>query len=779
LLLTMVTDKNPRMSKQPGKFARIVIPSPLKEPLIYKVPEALCEHVMVGKRVLIPLGKRKVTGVVLELLSESSIPETREILAELDERPILEATLLQLSQWIAQYYLANLGEVFGAILPPSLRTETQRTISLKPGTFSVHDALDKRILARLHQSKGKINVKSLTREMSGGGNLHSAIERLRSMGAIEMHERLPGHRKKGQKTPLEPDPTPALANEHRLVLSSEQEIAVRAIEARLQKGGFETFLLHGVTGSGKTEVYLRAMEQTRRVGRRSLILIPEISLTPQLIDRLNARFRGKVGVLHSALSATDRWTQWWHIVHGNVDVVVGARSAVFAPLPNIGLIVVDEEHDPSYKQDEGLRYNGRDVAVVRGKLSDCPVILGSATPAIESYQNSLDGRYRLLEITQRVQQRPLPSIEIIDLRSKVDASQKLSVDVAPSRTKSSPTQSSGEHRLISDRFAAFLTKNYQASRQSLIFLNRRGFANFLQCVFCGHVLRCSYCSVTLTFHRKQKIACCHHCNFRRPANERCPECGNPSLSGMGVGTEQIEEIVQRLVPQARIARMDRDTTSKRGAHERLIRSWEKGEIDILVGTQMITKGHDISGVTLVGALLADLSLNLPDFRAGERTFQLLSQVAGRSGRGDIPGTVIIQTYAPDHYTIQHLVNHDYQGFFAAELEFRRALNYPPFSRLVCLRLEGPNVDEVEAKAKILAATLHDKLAKNSTGREIIEILGPAPAPIQKLRNRYRWQLLLKGRKSAALLELAKQARETLPRSRTLRLHVDVDPYNML
>jgi primosomal protein N' (replication factor Y) len=775
----VVIDKNPSMSQQSVKFARIVIPRPLKDSLIYKIPEPLYEHIRVGMRVLIPLGKRKVTGVVLELLSESSITETREILAGLDERPILESTLLELSQWIAQYYLANLGEVFSAILPPSLRSETQRTISLRPGTFSVHDPLDKRILARLDRGKGKLNVKSLTREMSGGGNLYSAIERLRSMGAIEMHERLPVHRKISQKTAFETASAPALENDHRLVLSSEQDYAVRTIESRLQKGGFETFLLHGVTGSGKTEVYLRAMEQTRRMGRRSLILIPEISLTPQLIDRLSARFPGRVGVLHSALSGTDRRAQWWDIVHGNVDVVVGARSAVFAPLPNIGLIVVDEEHDPSYKQEEGLRYNGRDVAVVRGKLTACPVILGSATPAIESYQNSLDGRYRLLEITQRVQQRPLPSIEIIDLRSKMDANQELSGDSAPSKTKSASMRPPGEHRWISDRFVAFLTKNYQASRQSLVFLNRRGFANFLQCVFCGHVLRCSHCSVTLTFHRKQKIACCHHCNFRRPANELCPECGNPSLSGMGVGTEQIEELLQRLVPQARIARMDRDTTSKRGAHEQLIRRWEKGEIDILVGTQMITKGHDVSGVTLVGALLADLSLNLPDFRAGERTFQLLSQVAGRSGRGDNPGTVIIQTYAPDHYAIQHLVDHDYRGFFAAEIEFRRALNYPPFSRLVGLRLEGPKVDEVEAKARNLATTLRDKLDKNPTARDAIEILGPAPAPIQKLRNRYRWQFLLKGRKSSSLLELAKQARDTLPRSRTLRLHVDVDPYNML
>jgi len=762
------------MSKEAGRFARVVIPKPLRDALTYKVPEPLYDQIAVGMRVLIPLGRRKVTGVVLELMQETPITGTREILAALDERPILDRKLLELSQWIAQYYLVSLGDVFGALLPPSLRREIQRTIVLKPGKFSVSDPLEQRILDRLEQSQGRISVKSLTRELTGG-SLYDAIERLGSMGALEIRERLAGHRRKTKETLMETDAAPALETQSRFILSSEQAHSLGAISDRLERGGFETFLLHGVTGSGKTEVYLRAMEQTQRARRSCLILIPEISLTPQLIDRLNARFPGKVGILHSALSAAERWTQWWRIVRGNVDVVVGARSAVFAPLPNLGLIIVDEEHDSSYKQEEGLRYNGRDVAVVRGKLLGCPVVLGSATPAIESYQNSLDGRYRLLEMTQRIYQRPLPSVETIDLRKKIGSSRQCDGGVVPGTAPRQP----GNRQLLSDRLAKLLKENHQASRQSLIFLNRRGFSNFLQCSVCGYVLRCSYCSVTLTFHKRQKNVCCHHCDFRRAASEACPECGNLTLGGFGVGTEQIEEELHRLVPEARIARMDRDTTSKRGAHEKLIRSWEKGEIDILVGTQMITKGHDVTGVTLVGALLADLSLNLPDFRAGERTFQLLSQVAGRSGRGHDPGTVIIQTYAPDHYAIRHLISHDYTRFFTAEIEFRRALYYPPFSRLVCLKLDGPKLEEVEKKARMLGTTLQNKISRSSTGREKIEILGPAPAPIEKLRNRYRWQLLLKGKQSSALLDLAKQAREALPRSRTVRLHIDVDPYNML
>ncbi|HJX10851.1 MAG TPA: primosomal protein N', partial [Candidatus Binatia bacterium] len=478
-----------------------------------------------------------------------------------------------------------------------------------------------------------------------------------------------------------------------------------------------------------------------------------------------------VGVLHSALSGAERWAHWWNIARGNVDVVVGARSAVFAPLPDLGLIIVDEEHDPSYKQEEGVRYNGRDVAVVRGKLTGCPVILGSATPAIESYENCLRGRYRLLEITKRIYQRPLPQIEIVDLRAEF--AQRKSHPAAAHAGKGD------DHPLVSKRLVKALIENYQRARQSLIFLNRRGFSNFLQCKLCGHVIRCSHCSVTLTLHLKRGSLCCHHCDYRRPITDSCPECSNATLREVGVGTEQIEQSLQRIVAGARVARMDRDTSGQRGVQEKLIRSWENGEIDILVGTQIITKGHDVSGVTLVGALLADLSLNLPDFRAAERTFQLLNQVAGRSGRGGDPGHVIVQTYVPDHYVFQYLLSHDYKGFFESELEFRRALNYPPFSRLVNLCIDGPKVAEVESQAKKLAEILRQRHGANSKYREQIEILGPAPAPIAKLRGRYRWQLLLKGKQISALGEFASIARELLPRSRKARLHIDVDPFSML
>ena len=756
-----------------GNFVRVVIPSPLKESLIYQVPLLFRERIAVGMRVIIPLGKRKVTGIVFELLPVTSLVETREILALPDERPVLDDTLLHLTQWMAQYYLASLGEVLGTILPPSLRSQSQRTIVFKDGTFLVNDVIEQKILEFCRQRKGNVNVKTLARVITDR-NIYPALERLESIGAIDIRERLSGQRKKTKDTGLN-SPLPSPDIPPRFILSQEQKNALATIEDCLARGVFETFLLHGVTGSGKTEIYLRAMERVREAGRRSLILIPEISLTPQLIDRLKARFPGRVGILHSALTGAERWAQWWQIARGNVDVVVGARSAVFAPLADLGLIVVDEEHDPSYKQEEGLRYNGRDVAIVRGKLLGCPVILGSATPAVESYENCVQGRYRLLEMTQRVQGRPMPQIKTIDLRSEFARPncEETGGHMAIS------TRKTVAQRLFSVGLVELLKENHQKSRQSLIFLNRRGFSNFLQCGLCGYVLRCSYCSVTLTLHLKHKSVCCHHCNFRRPVTDICPGCGNSSLSGVGAGTEQIEQALQQLLPGARVARMDRDTTSKRGSHEELIRRWERGEIDVLVGTQMITKGHDVTGVTLVGALLADLSLNVPDFRAAERTFQLLSQVAGRSGRGDDPGTVIVQTYAPDHYAIQHLICHDYKGFFAAEVAFRRALNYPPFSRLVSLRVDGPKIEEVEAKAKSLARRLRDRQSKSPTLRQQIEVLGPAPAPIEKLRNRYRWQLLLKGKQISPLLEFVRHAREMLPRSRSIRLHIDVDPYSML
>lgn len=761
------------MQGEERNFAQIIVPSPLKEPLTYAVPPPLRHSLQVGMRALVPLGSRKVAGVVANFLVQTTVRGIREILASLDDRPILDPSLLKLIDWASHYYLAPLGEVMATFLPPQLRARSLRVIVPKRGEFSASGELERKILAEARQRKGRLTLSSLTHRVPER-ELHRALDHLTSLGAVEVRERITGRRSPNhfasnlRRRLEETPPEMPRGSCQRVKLTAEQEQAVDLIGARLRRGGFETFLLCGVTGSGKTEVYLRAMEMAKRANQRGLILIPEISLTPQLLDRLEARFPYRVGVLHSALTPAERWAQWWRILDGGVDVVIGARSAVFAPVPDLGLIVVDEEHDPSYKQEEGLRYHARDLAVVRGRLLGCPVILGSATPAVESFENCRRGRYRLLELTHRVERKPLPRVEAVDLRAE---------------NEKKKGQAKGESRarafsLLSPDLERALQSNLDRGGQSLIFLNRRGFANCLQCRLCGYVRRCPHCSVSLTLHLGVQTLYCHHCGFREAARPDCPACGNPSLGGIGFGTETVEQEISRLLPGARVARMDRDTTTQRGSQGRLLRSWEKGQIDVLVGTQMITKGHDVAGVTLVGVILADLSLNLPDFRAAERTFQLLAQVAGRAGRGREPGSVIIQTYVPDHYAIRYVTTHNYKGFFDSEIEFRRALKYPPFCRLIQLRLEGASPEGTQAKARLLGEELRRESHRDRR-HENLEILGPAPAPIEKLRNRYRWQILLKGEKSPALSELAQRARSIVPSSGKTRLFVDVDPYNML
>ncbi len=763
LLFRVWGDKSADMQEAGKGFAQVVIPSPVKDPLLYKVPPTLQSCLEVGMRVLVPLGKRKITGVVFDFAQQTSIEKVREILTVLDDRPVLDPVILRLCRWISNYYIAPLGDVLSAALPPILRLESQRLVVLREASPSLGGKLEKAIFEVVAKRR-KIPLKTLARLFSRGG-FYRALSRLISSGAVEIEEKLRSNRKREINKEPGKESEAGLSSLPEFALTGEQASALQSMEERLVRRGFATFLLSGVTGSGKTEVYMRAMEKVWRDRKRSLILVPEISLTPQLLDRLKERFPGQVGILHSALTSAERSAQWRRVTRGAVSVVVGARSAIFAPVPDLGLIIVDEEHDSSYKQEEGLRYQARDLAVVRGKLTDCPVLLGSATPSVESFHNCRLGRYKLLELTGRVEQKALPRVEIVDLREQLR-------NQPPSSSDSPPATS-----LFSPQLKEALEANQASGRQSLIFLNRRGFANFLLCGLCGFVIRCPHCSISLTLHQKEHSVFCHHCGFRRPQTDQCPECNNSSLAAVGFGTERLEEELVRLFPTAKIGRMDRDTTGKRGSQERLLRQWEKGEVEILVGTQMITKGHDVAGVTLVGVILADLSLNLPDFRAAERTFQILLQVAGRSGRGGEPGRVILQTFVPDHYSFQFAATHDYDGFFNSEMEFRQALNYPPFSRLVQLRMDGPKAQEVEDRARSMGHDLR-KHQQDARGTEQIEILGPAPAPIEKLRNRYRWQILLKGNKGPHLFKLAHYAR-SLNTGGRVRLHVDVDPYNML
>ena len=735
------------------KFALVAVPAPLREPLTYAVPAALGSRLEVGMRVLVPLGPRRVTGVVTGFQPRSPVAGVKEVAECLDDEALLDEAFLKVCRWAADYYVAPLGEVLAAALPPLLRTQSRVVAAFARYPEDLHGRIDREVLDALR--RGPMTPAALSRRFPRRG-VKAALDRLAGAGAVTLEDRLRGHVREARrrKQPLPEEAAGAAPASRAPVLTPEQRRVLGSMDERLGEGGFETVLLHGVTGSGKTEVYLRAMEQVRRGGRQCLVLVPEIALTPQLLDRLEARFPGDVAVLHSGLASAERWRQWWRIVHGAVNVVVGARSAVFAPVRNLGLIVVDEEHDHGYKQEEGVRYHARDLAVVRGRIVGCPVLLGSATPSVESYHNARSGRYRLVELTERVESRPMPEVEVVDLKN------------GPARP--------ARDGIFSAPLVRALQENHALGRQSLVFLNRRGFASFLQCQACGFVVRCPHCSISLTYHLGRDSTFCHHCGFRRRKADACPGCGNLSLSEVGFGTERIEHELRLLLPKARIGRMDRDTTGARGAQERIFRSWEKGDLDILVGTQMIAKGHDVGGVTLVGVVLADSSLNLPDFRAAEKTFQIISQVAGRAGRAQGPGRVIVQTLAPGHYCFDHARVHDYRGFFATETEFRRELGYPPFRHLVHLRLDGAHEGRVARGARELARDL-----RRASDGAVVEILGPAPAPISRLRNRYRWQLLLKGRSRPTLLALARRAAALMPRGKAVRIHVDVDPYHML
>ncbi|MDD3618652.1 MAG: primosomal protein N' [Desulfobulbaceae bacterium] len=537
-------------------------------------------------------------------------------------------------------------------------------------------------------------------------------------------------------------------------LTEEQETVLEELSGALDRDVFQPFLLHGVTGCGKTEVYLRAAEKVMERGKSVLVLAPEIALASQLEGHFYCRFGENLALLHSSLSAGERHDQWQRIASGQAKVVIGARSAVFAPLADPGLVIVDEEHEPAYKQDDGLRYNGRDLAVLRARFAACPVILGSATPSVVSYQHARTGKYRLLSMRRRIHDRCLPEVQIVNL--------------AESRT-------ARPDLFFSDQLIRALWDNMEKRQQSLLFVNRRGFASFMMCRDCGHIVQCRHCQVSLTMHRQIGRLVCHYCGYSLTAKIVCPSCGSARMEGSGLGSERIEQEVRQLLPHARVARLDSDTVSSRRKYIEILRAVHQQDVDVLVGTQMIAKGLHFPNMTLVGVVWADSGLGMPDFRASERTFQLLAQVTGRAGRGDQPGTVIIQTYQPDHYAVRCAQQHDYQGFYERELEMRRELRYPPFSRMVNIRFSSAS----EAKVKECAEKAGDFLRKLA-GSDV-EVMGPAPAPLVRIKDRTRWQVMLKSSRLSRLHELsealAAHSGRLCPGSITMGL--DVDPENMM
>jgi primosomal protein N' (replication factor Y) len=804
-----------------SEIVEIAVALPVEGTYSYSVPPALAAAATPGKRVLVPFGNRRVTGFVLGEAAADDNLALKPLLGVMDEVPVFPGTMIPFFHWVSDYYMHPIGEVIRTALPTGI-TVSERTM-IQATSLGKELLCEGGLEPEMAELLGKVErpVKaSALYGRSRGPDVQRRVRELEQRGLLQRETRLTGgtagHRKERiislpdpppdaeglsaprrsilqfltqhgptpirrlrEAVPTAPNLVRAMEKDGQVMirwetvyrdpfgepipadaspeLTAAQKEAVERVGGGLD-AGFGAFLLSGVTGSGKTEVYLHSTGIALDRGKSALILVPEIALITQMERRFRARFGSKVAVLHSGLSAGERFDQWMRIAGGEALVVVGARSALFAPLMHLGLVVVDEEHDPSFKQETGLRYNARDMAMVRAKLSRAAVLLGSATPSVQSYRNARIGKLVEIELPERIEQRPLPQIEVVDLTESRDRR--------------------GADRFLTEPLRRAMSEVLARGEQVLLFLNRRGYASFPVCGSCGKPITCTHCDISLTFHQRINAFLCHYCGYRRPADTVCPACGADALRMLGLGTEKLHETIERLYPDARVARMDRDTTRRKGAILRLLRALRRGDIDVLVGTQMVAKGHDFPNITLVGIVCADLSLSFPDFRAGERTFQLLAQVAGRAGRGDRPGRVVLQTYNPNHFSIQAARDQDFRAFYRQEIEFRKNLGYPPFSRLVQVRFSGTDSAAVANLARDVGA----RLLENTAGRKgPVRILGPIESPLSRIAGRHRWQLLIKAAGAAALRRAVgtMMAFEQVQRSRQVRVTVDVDPVSML
>jgi primosomal protein N' (replication factor Y) (superfamily II helicase) len=731
----------------------VAVALPLPHPLTYRLPPALAESARVGTLVRVPVGRRQATGYLWGPTHEAPPGTLRDIQAVLDPVPRFGPELVPLFRWAADYYQYPLGKALNFIIPQGApAAKPRRELWACPVDQPESEPIPARrlgpksqaILSYL-QEAGLTAVQDLQVHFPA---CHDSLRRLAARNLIVLEDRT-RLRSLPDEAPLNPEEAP-------LTLVPEQAQALAAIVQGLDAAAFVPFLLHGVTASGKTEVYLSAATHALARGRQILVLLPEIALTHPVAQAFKRRFGPRVALLHSGLSQAFRVDQWRRIMVGEVDIVVGARSAVFAPLPRLGLVVVDEEHDPSYKQEGGFLYQARDVALYRGKLAKAAVVLVSATPQVTTCHYAREGKYRYLHLSQRVTPQALPEIRLVDMRrQRGDKSLKV----------------------ISRPLLAALEDVFRRGEQALLFLNRRGYARAMFCLFCGEVFQCRNCSVALTHHQAQGRLVCHYCGYTEAVPEVCPHCQSTAIKRYGVGTEQVEAEVKRQLPGARVARLDRDTAPHSGLALKVLQDFAAGELDILVGTQMIAKGHHFPQVTLVGVIAADLSLFFPEYHAGERTFQLLAQVAGRAGRGAAKGTVLIQTYQPEHYVFQTVQAQDYDSFFQRELESRRQSGYPPFTRLALVRLSGLHEEAVVREARRLAGILENFRSSDKDLRTRLRILGPAPAGLARLQNRFRWQILIKSYGRPPLLRLLQHLRQVwtpAPRSR-LSLTLDIDP----
>lgn len=723
----------------------------------YMIPENLRDRLKIGHKVLVPLGRKRVAGFVTAIQKD---PPHNKILRPLskiiDSEPFFGENLVSLVRWISQYYFCSFPRAFKTSIPAPVRNTRQASlvlqVALNVSEMEIREALPKMrkkapkqaTILDLLLTKSPVTIPA-AELLRAAGSTRNSLTALEKKGLINFcsEDRYEILRRREEILPT-----------RALKLTGEQKVAFMAIKEAIDKEEFKVFLLHGITGSGKTEIYLQTVEVILARGKGAIILVPEISLTPQTGERFRSRFGDQVAVIHSAQAAGERFNSWRRLADGRARVVLGPRSAIFAPVENLGLIIVDEEHETSYKQTANHPfYHGRDVAVMRGKLETCPVILGSATPSVESYNNQAKGKYNLLSLNNRPEVAELPTVKIIDMR----------------------TEQQNIHGGIS--FSALLLnemkRNLKNGRQTILFLNRRGFYTVLVCRECGYIARCPQCSVSLTYHKSKRQMVCHICGYTSPPERNCPLCKSKELIFTGRGTQRIEEQIKKIFPAARVRRMDTDAVGARDSHRKILNEFKAGRIDILIGTQMIAKGLDFPNVTLVGVIMADTALSLADFRATEYTFQILSQVGGRAGRGELKGTVIIQTRSPRHPALLSAVRHDYTAFFDQEISLRAELGYPPINHFISLTVLSRN----ENKSLRVCQLLADLLRPHLTGTD--EILGPAPPPINRIRGKYRWQLLLKSHGVISILQALRQVLPNLGFDRDVKIEVDVDPISML
>ena len=752
-----------RIPSARDRQVQVAVPLPLFRQFTYRVPDRMEALPEPGARVLVPFGPRKLVGIVVTGSPPADDLELKELERVLDPAPILSPQLLSLGQWVSRYYFSPLGEVLQSMLPPGLLSKPDSPVSrrwpvkTRMSICSIDPDRAAGLTPRQQELLKLLAARELpvpmTRFMRGAGCSRVILKAMAARGALVLKpERV-------YRSPWLDSDSPPPVTRH--TLNPDQSRILEEIRQRLSGRTFHSMLIHGITGSGKTEVYLNAISHVLRSAGSALMLVPEIGLTPQISNQFRGWFGSEVAILHSGLSEGERFDQWLRIREGKARVVIGTRSSVFAPVPDLRIAIVDEEHDASYKQGEMPRYHARDTALKRGQLERALVVLGSATPQLEIYHVSRDrGRPQAEVLPRRVLDRSLPQVQVVDMRLEF--------------------QKTGKASILSDLLRRSLRESLDCKDQALLLLNRRGYSSALLCRSCGNTESCRNCSISLTYHRGRNRLLCHYCGFTRSLPARCRECGKRYIHLLGEGTEKVQEALEDLFPQARIGRLDRDTVRRKGSLQQILSDFRRGQTDILVGTQMIAKGHDFPGVTLVGVLSADQGLRLPDFRAAERTFQLLTQVAGRAGRGERGGRVVIQTWYPNHYSLKAARRQDYLLFFQEEIEFRRRFQYPPFSALVSLLVQGRDRDSTLDLARKIGRSLAEH-RKRIPAQHRLRILGPAPAPLERIKGEYRFQILIKAVSRSEALGVVRSSREDLSGEgiNLKRVSIDVDPLNLM